>query len=1090
MARGLFVHTSGRLDCLFDQLAQMLADQPLPPLEDEVVVVPSQGLARWLRLQLAERLGIAASVRLPFLGAFLGQVAGKHVAHADDALAKDLLLFRCWRVLSEPGSKSAFPRASDYCRDDADGTKMLQLCQRLAKVLDDYQVYRPELLAKWTAGDDTKGLHAQAPWQARLWRRLLADSGFVEAAAAPRKARPSPAGPLLFPEPAPAPVPASPIRLDRVRALLTDPATAARILPPRLTVFGASTLPPAFLQLLQECTRHVPVHVFVPQPAPLRDGDLSNPWIDSYGQQAREFANLLADHDGRDGITIDQVEVDTPVPAAPRTLLAFVQQEIGRLEGPTPPPFVVAADDASLRVHDCHSIQRELEVVRDQILAAFAADAALQPHEVLVLVPDVERYAPIAHAVFGPVADHLPFHVADRAPAAELPICSALFAMLQLAQSRVEVHDVFRILEEPAVHRQFQLFAGDLPNLRERCEQAGIRWGIDADSRARTCRVPAFDANSWRQGIERLLFGVATGPVDDLVLGVLPAADATSSRDEPLARFLMFVQQLFARLEPLGRPQNLDAWATLLDGLLAAMFAPETPDDDVALDKLRGAIARLRQAAAATGLRDPWSPVVLHDWLAHALRDGSSPRGFLAGAVTVAALTPMRTVPARRLFVCGLDDASFPRRSHALPFDLIAQDRQPGDRDARLDDRQLFLDVLLAAREQLHLTFVGHSQKDDSECAPSVLLAELLDHVDRCCTTGVSGVKARARLVVRHALQPWSTRYRSGDDPRLFTYHRANWTPPAAPCDEPPWFCEAVSVPPELAGDELTLDHLLEFWKHPCRFFLKHVCRMQVRGEDDAEATTEPFAVDSLDRWRIQDQIVRRAENDAAPTERLAYARATGLLPAFGHGELVFTKLDDEAQRFLRDRGTYGATSTRLLRVRGSDFTLAGTVSGVTPTHLVVARMATLKPKDRLRGFALHAAISVARGMGDGTWPERTVVLGKGAELVVFRPLAADDAHAALALLVRGYRHGLHAPLPFFPATSSCYADNLRGKDEAWALQKARDEWLPDTWSDIPSESEDLANMLCMRGRAALTDEFEQWAKDVFHALGRCEEPA
>ena len=43
MARGLFVHTSNRLEELLEALATVLADEPLPPLQDDVVAVPSQG---------------------------------------------------------------------------------------------------------------------------------------------------------------------------------------------------------------------------------------------------------------------------------------------------------------------------------------------------------------------------------------------------------------------------------------------------------------------------------------------------------------------------------------------------------------------------------------------------------------------------------------------------------------------------------------------------------------------------------------------------------------------------------------------------------------------------------------------------------------------------------------------------------------------------------------------------------------------------------------------------------------------------------------------------------------------------------------
>ena len=47
-------------------------------------------------------------------------------------------------------------------------------------------------------------------------------------------------------------------------------------------------------------------------------------------------------------------------------------------------------------------------------------------------------------------------------------------------------------------------------------------------------------------------------------------------------------------------------------------------------------------------------------------------------------------------------------------------------RQRRLDDRNLFLDLILSAREVLHLSYVGRSVRDGSELPPSVLVDELL----------------------------------------------------------------------------------------------------------------------------------------------------------------------------------------------------------------------------------------------------------------------------------------------------------------------------------------------------------------------------
>jgi hypothetical protein len=64
-----------------------------------------------------------------------------------------------------------------------------------------------------------------------------------------------------------------------------------------------------------------------------------------------------------------------------------------------------------------------------------------------------------------------------------------------------------------------------------------------------------------------------------------------------------------------------------------------------------------------------------------------------------------------------------------MDFDLMARDHRAGDRSRREDDRYLFLEALLSAREHLHVSWVGRSIHDNEERPPSVLVAQLRDHI-------------------------------------------------------------------------------------------------------------------------------------------------------------------------------------------------------------------------------------------------------------------------------------------------------------------------------------------------------------------------
>jgi exodeoxyribonuclease V gamma subunit len=61
----LKLYTSHRLESLTDKLADVVARPMSSPLQPEVIIVQSQGMARWLRLELAARHGICANYSFP-----------------------------------------------------------------------------------------------------------------------------------------------------------------------------------------------------------------------------------------------------------------------------------------------------------------------------------------------------------------------------------------------------------------------------------------------------------------------------------------------------------------------------------------------------------------------------------------------------------------------------------------------------------------------------------------------------------------------------------------------------------------------------------------------------------------------------------------------------------------------------------------------------------------------------------------------------------------------------------------------------------------------------------------------------------------
>lgn len=1168
-AGGLALHTSNRLEILLDDLARRLAEEPLPPLEREVLVVQSLGMERWLRLELARRLGIAGHLEFPFPANLLTVLADRLLdpkAGEGDAggpitdwrptapslIGREGLGWRLFGLLrDDPGE---LPRL--YLRDDPDQRKRYQLAKRLAGLFDDYLMFRPETVLAWERGETPES--GPGLWQAPLWRRLM-----------PIEQGPGPAGGH---------------RAHRFTELLEwlerddhDPADLlARGLPRRIDVFGVSTLPPLVLRLLAALARWIPVRIYFVSPTYHYWGDLRSEremarieqrlrrpeqnldeehytaghrLLSNLGRQGRDFFNLLQEVDG-EGNAWHELEFVEP---EGDSVLARLQRDILHLDdlvsGDDPNDDrgkvvrgVIAADDGSLRVHVVHSPMREMEVLRDQLLAAFAEDPELRPDDVLVLLGDIERYSPYIEAVFGSepagpgrrggTEPPLPFAIADRRAGATRPTAEAVGRVLELATARRTLGEVFDLLECPAIRRRFELEAEAVPELRQRLAQAGVRWGEDGAHRRTDFALPPEEANSWRIGLDRLLMGLAVGGIETLVAGVAPLAGDTAGDSQALGQFAAYVDTLFAHLDTLRQRRSAARWARDIGRLLDDLFAPDSEEDEADLQWVRDALDTLRRAETEHGLDEPIDPEVIRRDLADRLADDGGPGPFLTGRITFCALKPMRTIPFAVVWIAGLDDGVFPRRDPPRSFDLVRHQPRLGDRSLRDDDRYLFLETLLAAERRLLLSTVGRSQRDGSERAPSVVLGELLDHLDRCFV-GPRGESARQYLVVDHRLHGFHPAYFGAEpDAPLFSYsHRALAAAEAlvGPRYEPPPFVSGVddgASPPEAHGhgvgggdgggdsgdsgdDEgdgleiLELDELLRFWVDPCRYYTRNVLGMELTESEGApEHDAEPFETIGLEGYGVRQWLLDRRLRSLEPgADELALLRARGELPLAGLGEAEYQTLCDRVAVVCSAIPRHPPLPPRSFRLDGDGWRLVGRIDGLTPQGLLRYRCAAIRPADKLRAWIVHLAWNALTSEGDPRATDapdrRTRLVGEESErrrrdrprILDYGPVAEAGAH--LAALVEGYRRGLREPLPFFPATAAAYAEQARKQDnpriKVTPLDAASKIFLGvgqppggPSWA----EADKPWVALCFRGRQPLDHpDLPRWAERLWDAL-------
>jgi exodeoxyribonuclease V gamma subunit len=1092
----LILYKSNRLENLARRLAQDTLRPPLSsPFVTEQIIVPAQGLAQWLKLELARQHGIAANVELPFPRAFFFGLMEKMLSAEARAglIEPEALTWRLMEKLEPLLDQPAFKEIKNYFASSPDPRRKFQLAERVAGLFDQYSVYRPEWIDAWQRGQEKH-------WQAELWRAAMSDGLACQ-------------GKFLF----------------ELLNELKRPDCDKTKLPERLAIFCPTSLPPVYLEVFQSLARHIPVHLFWLSPCAEYWGDITSaledeaiqtvagkgglsprelhldrghPLLAAWGKTGREFVRLVTDLQ-----MVNEEAEDFQIPA-PKNLLGQIQRAILNLEeSPGGEQPEVSRTDRSIQIHNCHSPLRELQVLRDHLLDWFAGDTSLSPQDILVMLPNVEAYAPFIKGVFDSAevgSPAIPYTLADQGARQESPLVNAFAALLQLSSSRLTATAVMDFFETPAVRRRFAIAEDDLPQIREWIQAAGIRWGRDAAQRAEL-GLPAFAEHTWAHGRTRLLLGYAMA--DDgaaTFTGLLPCAGIEGAATELLGRWLDFQKQFFAALDELATPRTLTDWAATLNKILDELFLPE-PAEEFAANAIRQILDGLRRQQTISGFAKQIPFQVVLEHILPKLSEEPSGKAILRGRVTFSGLNPMRNVPFRVICVLGLDDNSFPRRPAPLSFDLMAAKPKTGDTSRRDDDRYLFLEMLLAAREKFYISYVGQSVSDNSPRPPSVVVSELLDYLGtRFRLAGTTPApKAQPQetplvgelLVTRHRLHGFNPAYFQTDEnenSRLFSYSPADAEITRHIADRTKRgsarpFLESPLAAPDAEWKTVSLADLQKFFNNPAKFFVQR--RLEFRLPDDREILSdeEPFSVGGLDAYNFKQEIVE-AFLDRRPTAKLLAAwQGGGQLPPGATGAVAANDLFAKTQPLIESLRQHVGAAEKFqqpIKLQLGGFTLEGELPLHRGVGLVRCRAAKVRPAAHLKLWIEHLALQLVESAEarsswliaeDGVW--------------VFNEVA--DAENILKALLEIYFLGLTRLLPFFPASSFAFASPKGKKPPAEQAQK---KWEGDEDGDFgKGDLQDPYFNLCFRNMAnPLDEEFEQLAKQIVGPLlaHQTEEPS
>ena len=720
---------------------------------------------------------------------------------------------------------------------------------------------------------------------------------------------------------------------------------------------------------------------------------VGNPLLANLGQQGREFMALLyqystinievfesavADLASAQGES-RELEIASNYHSSQASVLACVQEDILSLsdarhavseveiEAESSAKQEQAKVDGSILITSAHSALREVQGLHDWLLHQFNQDKSLTPKDVLVMCPQVEQYAPYVNAVFTrgwqDIADEvppLPCSIADRISKDAEPLVAAFAQLLTLPDSRFQVSSLIALLRLPAMQARFGLNLDDIEKITHWLEISSVHWGLDKTHKQQVLAQSqsaaidnseqasadlnnASDSFTWQQGLSRLMRGFAFADHSVIYQNQMLLPTIEGGDSELLGKLMLIIEQLQLTAVSMSKARSAAQWQLFLFDFLQQLFDDE---NDNGLNVIRSAIESLVEYCQHASYNNEISLAVIRDFLNSHFSQPDPGRQFMIGQVTFCSMLPMRSIPFKIIAVLGLNDGEFPRQRQPLSFDLMTTTpAQLGDRSRRGDDRYLFLEAIISARQALYLSYQGKNIKNNKDRQPSLVLKELMEYLARGYGWQLLGLnhelESNKKSQVRQLpMQAFSEKNYLGE----FASFDANWLSLGrennpVPAEELAEKTISISEHERSVSNELgqvseeetvLASEVIRFYQHPSRYYGQQALYLYLDSSDTLINDVEPFVPNRLDSYLLREDLLNfylaPAQSKQSCEDILLSARLSGTLPDLpSTDELIkgWQKDSENFSQFILSELTQAGAETEALSLEPIDCSIS-----------------------------------------------------------------------------------------------------------------------------------------------------------------------
>lgn len=1037
-------------------LIKIMSDQSLSdPMQSEIIIVENKIVIEWIQIELAKYFGIASNIEFMSLSVFISEISSKILSNnfIMNDFNRSIMYWKFIEILSQKRIVNNYPFIKEYLLNDVDQRKCGQFSEKLVKLFSKYLIYRSDWLEIWKFNktvENTNNVHQL--WQSEIWRILLKylkkDNN------------------ILY---------ENINYLKRFLYLLKNNKKINKNFPKRIFIFGVISILPIYWKILKSLSNYIDIYFLVLSPC-------NNFYYNHFFDKNLYFLQSLDDINAKNikksksffsmnsGITISnsiskninyklihpllsfcdtigknifyacvQLEnvLEKKIYNLPKknSLLHILQHNILDFQH-----YVIINDskynkkvlmncerhilhpeDRSITFHVCHNIQREVEVLHDNILLMLQEDLSLLKKGIVVMAPNIYHYVAAINTVFNNMyGRNLPFIIASDHKCHVHPIALAFLDILNLPYSKCTFEEIFLLLKIPLISARFNMTSEEIKLLYQWIDESGIRWGLDEITLS-NLNLSVINKNTWCIGFTRMLLGYAMRNQYNTWEGIFPYDNINEEYVNIIGQLGEFLQKLKKWRDRLSRSHVLTEWMFYIQEILEDFFCYSNIDNEdyEILSVLKSYWKEILESGIKSGYSEPVNVIILRDKLYYKLGQEKINYKFFPNSIIFCDITPTYCIPCEVICFLGMNGDVFPRSKVSFDFDLIEACPYNSDNNTYDKDCYSFLLAFLLAQKKIYISFIGYSICDGVTCDASILVHILCEYIaryfyligDKDLEININIDRIRNHLFQQYSCVPFAIEnFISESKKQSFATEWMFST--NIDMNNIPFYVSITNFLPKIIINKISFYDLYNFYCHPIKAWFHQ--RLGVYFNQNILKSinnSESFSVSALHNFDLNKRLLHYLLVNNNDDVNIFYNSicASGILPYGAFGELYWIKQYSKMQLLTNQIKEYYLFEKFNLDIflNFNNVTLTGQLSMVQKNGLIRWKPSYLLMKDVLLLWLEHLVYCSLGGRGDS----RLFGVNSMWHFPNFSKLQAKEF---LFVLISGYLSGINIPLLLF----------------------------------------------------------------------------